>query len=214
MKNKLSKIFIAAGSLMIIAAFILCVKNIYDNRKAAKYSADALSELKLQIPSAPPDNTLPSANNDDDLFYQYEKSDPEDNEPEEISVGGYGYCGYITLPALDIELPVMNDFDMSYLKRAPCRYSGSARTNDLIIAAHNYSSHFGRIGSLSSGDIIVFTDTSGRKYNYTVSFTEQIDGDDGERMHSGAGIEWSLTLFSCDLSGRNRVTVRAEKQDS
>ncbi|MBR0516463.1 MAG: sortase, partial [Eubacterium sp.] len=71
-------------------------------------------------------------------------------------------------------------------------------------------SHFGKIDDLVSGDQIVFTNTLGKKYIYTVAYTEVIDGEDITQMFSGQSEEWDLTLFTCTLSGKSRVTVRAD----
>ena len=106
----------------------------------------------------------------------------------------------------------MSGWSYPALKRAPCRYSGTAQDNDLIIAAHNYSAHFGRIGDLETGDSIIFTDTSGQVYNYTVAFAEVIAGTDVDQMFSGQATDWDLTLFTCTLSGQSRVTIRAYRQ--
>lgn len=209
MKNKFSKILIAAGSLMILSALVLCISNIYDSRRAARYSAEALRSLKQLIPSEPTVTVPVTSLDSSDLFYEYEQEASAPSQPDDIIIDGYEYCGYISIPSLDIELPVMSSYELSYLKRSPCRFSGSTQTNDLIIAAHNYNSHFGRIGSLSFGDRLIFTDTSGRRCNYTVSCTEYIDGNDIDSMLRGAAEQWDLTLFSCTISGRERVTIRA-----
>ena len=203
MKNKLWKIFVAAGAVMIAAALGLFISNKLESRRAEEYSAEALEVLKENI------TVETAAENDetgDDLFSEYE----EPAEKKLIDVDGYRYCGYLTIEPLGLELPVIDGFSYDGLKRAPCRYSGSAEENDLIIAAHNYDPHFGRINELSAGERIVFTDTSGRSFNYKVSEVEVIDGRAVESMFSGASEEWALTLFTCTLSGMSRVTVRAE----
>ena len=105
----------------------------------------------------------------------------------------------------------MSSWSYPALKKSPCRYSGSAQTNDLIIAAHNYHSHFGRIGELRTGDEIVFTDAGGSVFRYKVSFMEVIEGQDVEQMFSGQSEDWDLTLFTCTLSGQSRVTIRADR---
>ena len=64
-------------------------------------------------------------------------------------------------------------------------------------------------GFLVSGNIISFTDTDGIQYRYRVEYSETIEGRDVEQMFSGGSSEWDLTLFTCTLSGRSRVTVRA-----
>jgi len=195
---------VAVGVLMIIAALGLVVSNTVESRRAARYSAEALEKLKDVIPAEP--SSLSGTPDNDDLFSDTERAE----ETETIEIDGYTYCGYISVEPLGIELPVADSFSYAGLKRSPCRYSGAAGNNDLIIAAHNYSSHFGRLYELSPGEQVVFTSASGRKYRYKVVDVEVIDGGDAERMFSGASGEWDMTLFTCTLSGRSRVTVRAK----
>ena len=71
--------------------------------------------------------------------------DPSVFEMTEVEIDGYAYIGYLSVPKLELELPVMADWDYTRLRIAPCRYTGSIRGEDLVIMAHNYDSHFGRL---------------------------------------------------------------------
>ena len=84
----------------------------------------------------------------------------------------------------------------------------------MIIAAHNYNSHFGRISSLNSGDEVIFTDTEGCPHRYVVDYTQYVDGYDIDGIFSGQEVEWALTLFTCTLGGKRRVTVRCERAET
>ena len=55
------------------------------------------------------------------------------------------------------------------LKIAPCRYSGSAYTGNLVIAAHNYRTHFGLLESLAPGAQVKFTDVEGNVFSYEIA---------------------------------------------
>lgn len=61
---------------------------------------------------------------------------------------GEEYVGTITIPTLNIELPVMFEYSYTRLKKAPCRYYCNIYTNDLIICAHSYKTHFGELNRL------------------------------------------------------------------
>ena len=84
-------------------------------------------------------------------------------------IGCYEYIGYISIPKLELELPVMAEWDYDRLKIAPCRHFGSPESDDLVIAAHSYKNHFGRLGRLEAEDVVVFTDMEGGK-SETVNF--------------------------------------------
>ena len=211
MRNKLWILAVLLGVLMISAAGGLCLYNIRESNEAAAFADKAVEDIKAMIPDMTDESQLPTvAVPDDDLYAEYVEETTEIVEPQDITIGDAAYCGYLALPSLGIELPVMSGWSYSDLQRSPCRYSGSAQTNDMIIAAHNYYSHFGRIGDLVTGDDIVFTDTLGQKYCYKVSYMEIIDGSDVAQMFSGEAEDWDLRLFTCTLSGRSRVTIRAD----
>ena len=102
----------------------------------------------------------------------------------------------------------MSQWSYPKLRIAPCRYAGSAYQGNLILSAHNYSSHFGQIGTLQAGDRVTFTDVDGNVFLYSVAKIQILQPGDVEEMLSGG---WALTLFTCTLGGRTRVTVRCEE---
>ena len=123
-------------------------------------------------------------------------------------IDGYNYIGYLTIPKLNLELPVMADWSYARLKKAPCRYSGLHYGDDMVIAAHNYKRHFGNISQLQPGDIVVFTDMQGLQLVYTVGLVETLAPNEIDRMVNSG---WDLTLFTCTYGGANRVTVRCQR---
>lgn len=210
MRDKFSKICMIAGAALIFAALCLCLYKISEDRTAEKRSQASLSELRSLIgkkPSAEQASTDTSAEND--LFAEYEE--PTEAEMPTIVIDNTGYCGYLRISELGLELPVINDFSYDALDIAPCRYSGSAETDDLVIAAHNFSSHFGRLDRLSDGSEIIFFDCSGNAYQYHIISIEEINGGAPGEMLSKDNSQWDLTLFTCTLSGKSRITVRAKR---
>lgn len=120
-----------------------------------------------------------------------------------------GVYGEINIESLNLRLPVLLECNEYNLTQAPCRYTGSAKAGNLIIAAHNYNSHFRRLGELSYGDTIEFTEFSGVTYIYSVKEIITLDGTNVSDMQAG---DWDLSLFTCTKSGKQRVTVRGEFQ--
>ncbi|MCQ2490326.1 MAG: sortase [Ruminococcus sp.] len=211
MKNKLRILFILTGTVLILSALFLCLYNINESKRAYKDSENTLAELKTAIPE-PVESTTGALMTtlESDLFAPYETvTTTAAPEPAKIELDGRLYCGYLTLSSLGMELPVADSLTYPALRTSPCRYSGSVSEGDLVIAAHNYNSHFGRIKELLDGDVIIFTDCSGTSYSYTVVNVESVNGTDVSYMLDNSSDEWQLTLFTCDLSGRSRVAVRA-----
>ena len=155
-----------------------------------------LPKLDEYIPVSTDPTVLPEINEYEDLLSKNEKSE---------NIDGNSYIGIIQIPSLEIELPVQKEWTYNGLKISPCRYSGSADENNLLIAAHNYSGHFGNINKLVSDDVIRFIDLSGNVYVYQVDELITIEGKNIEEMING---DWDLTLFTCTLGGQSRVTVR------
>lgn len=207
MKRKAALFWVIIGAMLLLAALFLVLYNLHEDSEAGSAAASILAELKASIPEPPEQEPDTEPETSEDLFNRYET----ETVPEEtyIEVEGQQYLGIISIPALGIELPVMREWSYPNLKTAPCRYQGTVYAGDLIIAAHNYRSHFGPIHRLNSGDRIIFTDAEGYAHEYMVIQTEMIGGQDIATMEFGSADDWDLTLFTCTIGGQSRVTVRA-----
>lgn len=126
-------------------------------------------------------------------------------EMQSVLIDGNFYIGKIKILPLKLTLPVMKDWSYDNLKKAPCRYSGSLYKNNMIIMAHNYRGHFGRLYKLKRGDDILFEDVRGDRFYYKVDEVETLSSDDVDEIELG---DFDLTLFTCTVGGRNRVVVR------
>ncbi|MCI6733102.1 MAG: sortase [Lachnospiraceae bacterium] len=195
--------WITIGLLLIAAAFFLTVYNLYDNLRAEQSAGQVIDQLKDGLF---PDGT---ADSDGETGIPSYVLCPEMEMPVE-TVNGMEIVGVLQIPALELELPVISQWSYPSLKKAPCRYSGSAYLNNLVICGHNYASHFGSLKKLSEGDQAVFTDMDGKVFTYRMVERETLLPDSPssiEEMESG---DWDLTLFTCTTGGKSRVTVRFE----
>ncbi len=208
MGKRLGRICMITGAVLIVAALSLVLWNQNEDKKSGDSAREILSQLIVQIPTteAAQDDLFSEAEiPENDLFEEYQQE--SETQPEEVllEVDGEMYLGVVEIPALGLELPVMSDWSYPNLKKAPCRFKGSQLTDDLILIAHNYNSHFGNISSLQTGDIVRITDCAGAVSDYEIVQIEEVGGYDIEQMESG---DWDLTLFTCTYSGTSRVTVR------
>ena len=180
------------GLLLLAAAFHLISYNLWEGQQAGDAAGKVLDELTQAMKQQ-------SENIPDYLKHP---------EMPTLEVEGNQYIGTLEIPALGLTLPVMSQWSYPKLRIAPCRYAGSAYQEGFVIAAHNYSSHFGNLNQLSSGDRIYFTDVTGNRFSYQVAEVEELNPTALEEMVSEG---WDLSLFTCTLSGQARVTVRCEK---
>lgn len=208
-KNRLGRFFTGAGLILVASAVLLLMYNLWDSRRAEESQeeilAEYLSENKKasEVPSDPDGEAADSQDIPDYML------DPDMEMPEFTlsSLGDISCIGILEIPALDLQQPVISEWSYPALRLAPCRYTGSAYKGDLVIAAHNYQSHFGRLKTLSTGSEVIFTDAVGNRFVYQVAVIEALTPWSVEDMTSG---EWPLSLFTCTLDSQNRVTVRCE----
>lgn len=182
------------GAVLVLAALSLFLLNQREDSAAGASAEKILSRVMEQIETNLADTR-----------------DPYDPEMTEAEIDGCAYVGYLSIPDIELELPVMSEWGYARLKIAPCRYFGSTRTGDLVICAHNYPRHFGPIRNLTPGDPVYFTDMDGMIWQYEVVTVDILPPTAVENMTAG---DYDLTLFTCTYGGKSRVTVRCECTDN
>ena len=183
---------IVLGVVLLLAAGGLYAYNRYEDAHAGAEAQTVVADLQQKVETPEPEA----------------ESGPLDPELPVVEIDGNEYVGEISIPAIGIDLPVMSEWSYPRLKIAPCRQFGSSRTDDLVIAAHNYESHFGKIGTLALGDEVRFTDMDGIENHYTVSAIEVHDPTDVEAVeHSGH----DLVLYTCTYGGKTRIVVFCDR---
>lgn len=175
------------GTVLILAALSLVVYNRCQEAAAAREAEQILDRLETitgsqaHVAATPLPDVLPETEIDENR-----------------------YIGYLRIPSLELELPVMADWSYPQLRVAPCRYYGDLRSG-MVIAAHNYERHFGHIRRLQPGEEVYFVDMNGRAYRYEVAEVEVLAPTAIKEMVSA---DWDMTLFTCTYGGKTRVTVR------
>ena len=163
-----------------------------------------------------------------------------DREMPTVRIDGFLYIGTLEIPSLDLKLPVMQKWDYSRLKIAPCRFSGSYFTDDLVICGHNYRRHFSPIKGIDIGENVFFVTVDNLVYQYKVTNREilrptsiemmvrnqnnvdedvEIAGtskdsgylDSDESNDPDSYSKWDLCLFTCTTGGQARCAVRCQR---
>lgn len=200
-------LLMAAGAALVLCAAALAGYNLAEDRRADTASAAVVTALEEQIPGA----TETAGEHAGVDAAQVKLPDhvrfPQMEMPV-VTVDGMDYVGIVTIPAIGVELPVLSQWSDAGAKTAPCRYTGSAYQDNMVLAGHNYSAHFKGLSELREGDAVVFTDVAGNVFRYTVAAVEVLGPYAIEDMCESG---WPLTLFTCTYGGANRVTVRCER---
>lgn len=204
MKNKRGTGLILIGTVFVFAAVSLSAYNIIEENNAKTFSENAVSVLEQQIVIKEETGIFENAAETEIPDYIL---NPEMDMPE-TEIDGTKYIGTLEIPKIALDLPVISEWSYQSLKIAPCRYFGSAYLDNMVIAAHNYKSHFREIENLSAGDEVVFTDIDGNRFFYSVAAAEVLPPGAVEEMTSG----WDLTLFTCNSTGTFRVAIRCDKK--
>ena len=193
--------WIHLGLLLIAAALFLSAYNEMESHEARNSAQQVIAQMCQTLP------TETAAETEAPVIPEYLLD--VDREMPVQTINGRDYIGVLTIPSLELELPVLSQWDYPALKVAPCRYSGSLYQDNLIICAHNYASHFGKLKNLRVGDTAIFTDMDENVGRFQLAAQETIQPEDLEAMEAG---DWDLTLFTCTVGGQTRVTIRFERE--
>lgn len=204
MSKWIGVICIFLGVVCLLGAVGFVVYNRWEEQSAEEISQSLLEDAQSVIakrPTAPDDTeTLP-----DDTENLPDNTEIFPTEMATVKVGGYDCIGILSIPVLDVELPVLTQWSYAKLKKAPCHYYGTYYEKDFVIAAHNYKSHFGRLSQLQAGDMVIFTDVNGVAYYYEVVLSETLPKEATQEMIASG---FALSLYTCTPGGANRVTIR------
>ncbi|MST81107.1 sortase [Bilifractor porci] len=203
------KIWSFAGLLLLVAALLLVLYNNWESRLAGERSAEVIAALEEQIPEPAPAGSDAEENR---ASSGGEDAASENREMPTIEIDGYRYIGYLECPSIHLKLPVMEEWDYTRLKTAPCRYSGSVYKNDMVIAGHNYARHFSPLRWQKIGTEINFIDAEGILYPYEISDIEILNPTSIREMTQDSK-DWDLTLFTCTIGGQSRYTIRCVRTD-
>ena len=194
MNRRFGLLLIIMGLLLMAAAMGLYLHNLQEAEAAEMRAQEVMEQMKpshlpvteLDVTPTPrlPKDTMPMA-----------------------EIDGNGYIGYVAIPRLEIELPVMSDWSYEKLRVAPCRHAGATYSEDLVIAAHNYDKHFGGLKDLQTGDAVSFTDMDGDVFEYRVALVETVEPTAVEQVLES---EYALVLYTCTYGGKTRVAVFCE----
>lgn len=199
MRKWIGALSILLGVACLLGAIGFAVFNRWEAESAAQTTQTLLEDFQQVISKAPVDSPIGS------ILPGKDFTEDVKAEMATVKVDGYDCFGILSIPVLELELPVLADWSYEKLKKAPCHYYGTCYEPNFVIAAHNYASHFGRLSQLQPGDMVIFTDVSGANYYYEVVLLETLPKEATKEMIASG---FDLSLYTCTIGGGSRVTVR------
>lgn len=205
-KKTIANVFIGIGIVCILGALGLAIANEYENLSSYRKSQDIIAYIDANagVTTEDSDEESDSAEAVDN---EYDYNNDYYDMPT-VNIDGYDYIGYIGFDSLDIQMPVMSDWDYSRLKISPCRYSGSMEEHNLVVAGHNYRNGFRMLKQLEEGDYLYFMTMNGVIHRYQVGAIEVIESTGIDEMINS---RWDLSLYTCTYEGTMRYTVRCNE---
>lgn len=201
-KKGLAVLLIVVGILLIAGAVLLVAYNKRESYEAGEESASILEEMEQAMPEERKEPAM--ITEDTDLTMPV------------VMIDGYAYIGRIAIPSINIDLPVMAEWDEERLWVSPCLYTGNYKTDDMVICAHNFDTHFGQLLGIGIGEQVIFTAVDGTVYRYIISNRETVQPtaievmieNQNNAVKEGILADWDLTLFTCHIGGQTRCAVR------
>lgn len=228
-KRKLYKFNFFLFSFLACTLFSCCIYAEYDRNKSEEVSQDILMDIQL----AGTDNTTISVEDDviivkalaegegqeaeidvTDLVTKGEKISAKVNESIAEDGKVYHTEAILKIPCLGIEYPVLSDTSEELLKKSLNKIWGPKpnEVGNYVIGGHNYrgGKMFGKLPSISIGEIVEITDLTGRTIKYKIYSKYEVDPTDVSCTSQRTNGKKEITLITCNSSGKKRVVVKAE----
>ena len=74
-----------------------------------------------------------------------------------LPVGEQGIIGFLSVPSIALDVPVMASAVDEAVELSVCRYQGAPWEGYTVIVGDDYDSEFGRLSELKAGDEVLFT---------------------------------------------------------
>lgn len=214
MKRKtFGTVLVLLGVVLLAAGLAVTGLSIWREERSGANAQQAMEQLRQQLPEPiQPQQTHPTESAVTVTPEVETLPEEEAVQPmPEVVIDGIAYVGYLSIPALELELPVIGESNEENLEIAPCRFYGTVYQKNFVIGGHRYRRHFRKLSTLGYGERLSFTDMAGNVFTYEVAELEVIEPYEAEYLCSG---DWDLSLYTCTPGGLTRVVLRCLRVDS
>ncbi len=127
------------------------------------------------------------------------------------TLGDFKAIAKLSIPKLDLTLPILSECTTQSLKISVCKFQGPEplQPGNLVVTGHDYKNgaHFGRLDELSIDDEIIVSDANGDFRRYFVYETLIVAPDDLPALDTGTNAN-AVTLVTCAEDGDMRLLVK------
>lgn len=192
MKKKLfANILLVCGILLVLGAMGIFLNMQCTQKKADRQIGGYVEQLKESMPEIT------------DAFAE----ERQDVSMSMMEIDGNDFVGILEVPFCGIEFPIGSSWEKKQLIQYPCRYWGSAYDGSLVIGGSDRKGQFDFMDEISIGDCIYFTDMTGAKYSYVVSWVERVKEVPTQYLENE---NVGLTIFVRNQYGFDYTVVRCE----
>ena len=203
------------GIVILLVAGYIMVTSLIEEYAAGKMCTQQMQELKLYFEdlqeNANNDKEEETTENESELSTENTEGQAEKNESSKmrtITIGKHSYIGKLSIPEINVEVPVMEECSSENLKISPCVDMGTIADENLVIAGHRYGEIFGSLSKLQAGDKIYLTTVENKTYTYMVKTGVEIMPRKKDLYYGYQ--EWDLAIYTCTLGGTRRHVIYAE----
>lgn len=129
---------------------------------------------------------------------------------------GYRVTAKLTIPKIDLETYVFQEYDEEAMWICPTKYYGPEPNEEgnFCIAAHNYDKEnmFNNIINLKLGDEIYLSDNKNGKIKYKVYDVYKAKPNDNTPLEQDTNGQVEITLITCSDYSSKRIIVKARKE--
>ena len=186
--KKITIILSCIGVLLILAAGALVLSTYLGGKRAHTNAKEIVSKMYSLMPDikngAPDDRsnvTMPM-----------------------LEIGGENFVGIIEVPDFEKTLPIYGKWEPSSVTSYPCRYMGSAYDGSLIIGGSDNEGQFDFVKTISNGNNVFVTDTTGLRYKYAVTDINRTNDVSTENLTSQKA---DLILFARNTYSRDYTVI-------
>lgn len=169
-KLYLSVICICLGILLIAGSAVLIIRSRYAEDKNRSSCARILTQLHFSMPESK------RSSGSFDMF-----------SAASLSIDGIDYIGILSIPSVDVELPIVSEYGKSDI----AVYGVSEKDSPPALSCN--SKNWSDVADASVGDKVTLTDMRGCAYEYTV---EEIARVSSYEPPSASSDDMTLTLVT------------------